>query len=276
MAEFFAGRGHGQPGLALFLNAGDPPLPVLADLVRLLDEAGVDCLELAVPFRGSVTDGPVIRHSAQRALAQGVDVDDVLAFVADVRPSLRRLRIALLADWGHTVKHRPLPAFVRDVAASGADGLLVHALPPRMRTTYYEVTADARLPVVTSCYHRVSPPAVQAEAAAHASAYLYLVAHYGRTGTAPANGYAELADTVAALRARTTAPIAIGFGVRTAADLAAVRDCGADAVIVGSAVVARVEEALTRGDDVVAAVGELVATLVPAAAPVTSLERSVQ
>ncbi|MGQ0776805.1 MAG: tryptophan synthase subunit alpha [Pseudonocardiales bacterium] len=261
MGEFFTRRAQGgppgaeppsgEPGLALFFNAGDPPLPVLAELVRMLDEDGVDCLELAVPFPGSVTDGPVIRRSALRALAGGVGLDEVLAFIAAMRPSLSRLRIALLTDWSHTVRHRPLPSVIADVADSGADGLLVHALPPRVRADYYEATCDAGLPIVTTCYP-TSSPQVMAEAAVHASAYLYLVAHYGRSGTAPAAGYAELAGTVATLRAAATAPIAIGFGVRTRADLAAVHDCGADAVIVGSAGVARIENALAAGHDVIA------------------------
>lgn len=250
MGEFFARRADGEQGLALFLNAGDPSLDVLADLVGMLDECGVDCLELAVPFPGSVTDGPVIRRSAQRALAGGVELDDVLAFVAAVRPGLSRLRIALFADWSHTVRHRPLSSVIGDVLGSGADGLLVHALPPRVRTSYYEATRDAGLPIVTTCFHNVSSAQVIAEAAAHASAYLYLVAHYGRSGTAPAAGYAGLASTVATLRAGTASPIAIGFGVRTRADMAAVHGCGADAVIVGSAGVARIENSLANGRDV--------------------------
>ncbi|MFF2060685.1 tryptophan synthase subunit alpha [Streptomyces sp. NPDC058200] len=251
MAEFFDRVRPGEgPGLALFLNAGDPPLDVLADLVLMLDEEGVDCLELAVPFPDSVTDGPVIRRSARRALDLGTGLDEVLAFIADVRPRLRRLRIALLADWSHSLKHREPDAVLRTIAASGADGLLVHALPPRLRTAHYAAAREAKLPIVTTCYQQ-SPPPTMAEAAAEATAYLYLVAHYGRSGTAPVAGHAALAGTVAALRAHTTSPIAIGFGVRTRQDVEAVGACGADAVIIGSAGVARIEQSLDQGGDVV-------------------------
>ncbi|MGW6746474.1 tryptophan synthase subunit alpha [Streptomyces sp. NPDC055025] len=251
MAEFFPRTVPGEgPGLALFLNAGDPPLDVLADLVLMLDEEGVDCLELAVPFPDSVTDGPVIRRSANRALDLGVGLDEVLAFIAEVRPRLRRLRIALLADWSHSLKHRDPERTLRTVADSGADGLLVHALPPRLRTAHYTAAREAGLPVVTTCYQQ-SPPATMAEAAAEASAYLYLVAHYGRSGTAPAAGHAALAATVTALRAHTASPIAIGFGVRTRQDVENVGACGADAVIIGSAGVARIEQSLDQGGDVI-------------------------
>ena len=263
MPDFFVHRTESEPGLALFLNAGDPPLDVLADIVVMLDEHGVDCLELAVPFPGSVTDGPVIRRSAQRALDQGVELEDVLAFVAEIRPRLHRLRVALLADWSHTIKRRPLSATVGAIADAGVDGLLLHALPPRLRDAYYQATTEAGLPIVTTCYHKVSPTEVLADAAAHASAYLYLVAQYGRSGTAPAEGYAGLAGTVARLRADTAAPIAVGFGVRTRADVLAVRDCGADAVIVGSAGVAQVEDALANGSDVLVRLRGFVRSLKP-------------
>ncbi|GAA3725245.1 tryptophan synthase subunit alpha [Salinactinospora qingdaonensis] len=269
MGEFFTQRRAGEPGLALFLNAGDPPLAALTDVVLMLDECGVDCLELAVPFPDSVTDGPVIRRSAQRALANGVGLDEVLTFIATVGPQLRRLRIALLADWSHTLKHRSLATVVGEIADSGADGLLVHALPPRLRADYYAATAAARLPIVTTCYHNNSTAEVMAEAAAHASAYLYLVARYGRSGSAPSGGYTGLADTVATLRAHTTAPIAVGFGVRTREDVLAVGSCGADAAIVGSAVVAQVENAVTDGADVVAGLRGFVGSLHPSAETLT-------
>ncbi|OLF06630.1 tryptophan synthase subunit alpha [Actinophytocola xinjiangensis] len=251
MAEFFPNRGGDGYGLALFLNAGDPPLPVLADLVQMLDESGVDCLELAVPFPNSVTDGPTIRRSADRALAQGVGLAEVLAFVARVRPTLRRLRIALLADWAYSIRGRSLASATGEILESGVDGLLLHALPPKLRAEYHEVTAEAGLPIVTTCYHGKSSPQVLATAAANASAYLYLVAHYGKSGTTAATDHPALAATITGLRAHTSAPIAVGFGVRDRRGAQAVAACGADAVIIGSAGVARVESALADDRDVV-------------------------
>jgi tryptophan synthase alpha chain len=261
VAEFFPHRGE-RPGLAVFVNAGDPPLDVLADVVAMLDEAGVDCLELAVPFPDSVTDGPVIRRSADRALAAGVGLDETLGFVAAVRGGLRHLRIALFADWSHTVRPLSLRTTIARVADAGADGLLVHALPPRARPAYHRAAQEAGLPVVTTCYAG-SDGEVMAEAAAHASAYLYLVAHYGRSGTAPAGGYGHLAGTVARLRDATAAPIAVGFGVRTADDVARVHGLGADAAVVGTAGVSVIERAVTDGRDVVADLRDFVGDLAP-------------
>ncbi|WP_069170707.1 tryptophan synthase subunit alpha [Streptomyces griseus] len=261
-AEFFPeARARGELGLAVFLNAGDPPLPVLTDLVAVLDESDVDCLELAVPFPGSPTDGPVVRRSADRALAEGVGLAETLAFVAAVRPTLKRLRIAVLADWSHSLRHAPPAGYARTVADSGADALLAHGLPPRLRTAHREALRDAGLPEVTTCYPESSPATV-AEAAAHATGYLYLVARYGRSGAGtPPGGHAALAPFVGALRDLTASPIAVGFGVSAAEDLVSVALSGADAAIVGSAGVAVVERAREAGTDPVDAYRSFIAAL---------------
>ena len=249
MARFFEPH-DGQPGLAVFLNAGDPPLDVMRELVLHLDECRVDCLEVAVPFPNSASDGPVIRESAARALERGVDRDAVLAFVEDVRPELQHLKIALLADWSHSIKRTPLPEFLAMVKGTGADGLLVHGLPPRLREQYYEAAAAAGQPIVTTCYASSEPP-VLAEAAEHAGAYVYLVAHYGRSGTVGPPDHSALVPVIGELRARTDAPIAVGFGVKRRTDIEALGAVGADGAIVGSACVKRVADAQAAGRDVV-------------------------
>jgi tryptophan synthase alpha chain len=259
---FFPRRDDARPGLALFLNAGDPPLDRLADVAAALDDSGVECLELAVPFPDSVTDGPVVRRSARRALDAGVTAAAVLDAVAAVRPRLRRLRIALLADFGHTVKGPGLAAFTARAADAGCDGLLLHGLPPRLREPYLDAAARAGLPVVATCY-AVSRPEAVARAAADASAYLYLVAHYGRSGTTAPPDQDALARTLAALRPAARVPVAVGFGVRTAADVERLGRLGADAAVVGSAAVARVEQALEAGDDPVARLAAFAAGLRP-------------
>ncbi|KAA0680608.1 tryptophan synthase subunit alpha [Roseomonas genomospecies 6] len=251
MTGFFTARPVGGIGLVLFLNAGDPPLGILEPMLRALDAARVDCLELAVPFPDSVSDGPLIRRSADRALANGTDLDGVLSVVARLRPQLRHLKIALLADWRHTVRHQPLPDFLRRVSGTGADAVLVHGLPPRLGPALSEEAGRIGLPLVTSCYAS-STSAVMDEAARRATAYLYLVAHYGRTGTTPPQGFAALAPVIGRLRNAGRAPVAVGFGVKERAHLDALRLAGADAAIVGSAFVALMEAAQAGGRDAVA------------------------
>ncbi|MEA2297097.1 MAG: tryptophan synthase alpha chain [Solirubrobacteraceae bacterium] len=251
MAAFFDLPRPDRPGLAVFLNAGDPPLETLREVILLLDECRVDCLELAVPFPNSASDGPVIRRSADRALADGVEREGVLEFVKSVRPELSHLRIALLADWSHSIKGLQLGDFIERVKASGADGLLVHGLPPRLRQQYYAAAKAAGQPIVTTCYAS-SDPAILDEAAEHGTAYIYLVAHYGRSGTSVSPDHSALVPAMERLRARTDVPIAVGFGVKNRAHIEGLGKVGADAAIVGSACVACVEDSLSTGHDVVA------------------------
>jgi tryptophan synthase alpha chain len=259
---WFSGRPPGEPGLAVFLNAGDPPLDALPDVVRMLDQSRVDCLELAVPFPDSVTDGPLVRRSARRALHNGVELRHVLRFVAAVRPSLRHLRIALLADWSHTVRPAPVADFLSRVHDCGADAVLLHALPPRLAPDYHVAARRIGLPVVATCY-ATSADRVRESAARSASAFVYLAAGYGRTGTPPPSGFAGLTGVIRELHEHTGAPVAVGFGVRTRADVVTVHEAGADSVIVGSAAVARVEHALATTRDVVVELRRLLHELRP-------------
>ncbi len=249
-SAFFADRRPGRPGLALFLNAGDPPLDTFRELVLMLDEARVDCLELAIPFPNSASDGPVIRASASRALEDGIDRETVLEFVRRVRPELSHLKIALLSDWSYSIKGTPMREFLERVQAAGADGLLVHGLPPRLKPEYYEAAGQVGLPIVTTCY-ATSSEEVLNEAAEHGSAYIYLVAAYGRSGTVGPPDHSALIPVMDTLRAHTDVPIAVGFGVKNKSHIDGLGDVGADAAIVGSTCVARVTEARGAGRDVV-------------------------
>jgi len=260
-SPFFTDPAPGRPGLALFLNAGDPPLDVLGDLLLMLDAHQVDCLELAVPFPNSASDGPVIRASADRALARGTDLDAVLAFVAEVRPSLSHMKLALLADWRHSIKGTPIEEFLARVKDAGADGLLVHGMPPRLRPPYYEAAAAAGQPIVTTCYATSDEGTVN-EAAEHGSAYIYLVAAYGRSGTVGPPDHSALVPVMETIRKSNDAvPIAVGFGVKTRTHIEELGQIGADAAIVGSTCVARVAAAQDEGRNVVADFEGLLAEL---------------
>jgi tryptophan synthase alpha chain len=256
----FADRDRPEPSLALFLNAGDPSFEVLERIVIALDEADVDCLELAVPFPNSPTDGPTIRRSARRALEAGTDLASTLAFVARVRPRLSHLKLVLLADWAHSVRGLALDDFLHRVKRAGCDGLLLHGVPPRVRPGYYASAHAAAVPIVTTCYAG-SSAATLADAGDNATAYVYLVSQFGTgEGSGPPEP-ARLAPVIEALRECTAVPIATGFGIKTPADVRAVIEAGSDAAIVGSACVASVERALTAGGDPAAELRRFAAAL---------------
>lgn len=261
MTGFFLARNATKEGgLVLFLNAGDPSFDTLERVLMDLDRARVDCVELAVPFPDSVTDGPTIRRSADRALAAGADLDAVLAFTARIRPRLSHLKIALLADWSYTVRPQGLQRFLEQTRDCGSDAVLVHGLPPRMTDQYYTIAHDIGLPVVTTCYAQSGDDILE-KAARHSTAYVYLVAHYGRTGTTPTEGYGALKPVIDTLRMRGSGPVAVGFGVKTRAHIREIGLAGADAAIVGSASAARIEAAVDAGRDVAADLRDFVAGL---------------
>ncbi|PPF66083.1 tryptophan synthase subunit alpha [Rathayibacter tritici] len=237
-----------KPGLALFVNSGDPSDDELVEIVRAMDEAGVGCVELAVPFPDSITDGPVIRRSARRALDRGADLPASLALVSRLRAETSDIRIALLVDWSHSLKRLDLGEVLSDIAQAGADAVLVHGLPPALRTDYLAAAERAALPVISTCYHGTSSDETVATAARDASAYVYLVARYGRSGSPSTDAFDSIGGTIAALRAHTTVPVTIGFGISTAADVRRVGEVGADAAIVGTAGVRAIEEGLAEGD----------------------------
>jgi tryptophan synthase alpha chain len=265
-SPFFADRPAGRTGLVLFLVAGDPPLDVFRDLVLLMDEHEVDCLELAVPFPDSPTDGPVIQDSARRALDRGVDLEATLAFVESIRPELSHLKIALLADWSYSIKGTPLRDFLERVQSAGADGLLVHGLPPRLRPEYYEAADATGLPIVTTCYATSEAPVLH-DAAEHASAYIYLVSAYGRSGTVGPPDHSTLVPVLETLRERSEVPIAVGFGIKDRSHVEGVGAVGADAAIIGSTCVALVADTQAAGGDVVKDFRGLLGELVPSSQP---------
>jgi tryptophan synthase alpha chain len=271
-SPFFADRPAGRTGLVLFLVAGDPPLDVFRDIVLLMDEQEVDCLELAVPFPDSPTDGPVIQESARRALDRGVDLDAVLDFVEGIRPELSHLKIALLADWSYTIKGMPLRDFLERVQAARNDGLLVHGLPPRLRPEYYEAADATGLPIVTTCYATSDAPVLH-DAAEHASAYIYLVSAYGRSGTVGPPDHTKLVPVLETLRERSDVPVAVGFGIKDRTHVDSVGAVGADAAIIGSTCVARVADAQAEGRDVVEDFRELLGELAPTSQPTKGVKQ---
>jgi tryptophan synthase alpha chain len=132
----------------------------------------------------------------------------------------------------------------------GADGVLVHALPPRLRAEYYQAAQDTGQPIVTTCYSTSEEPVLD-EAAEHGSAYIYLVASYGRSGTVGPPDHSALVPVMERLRTNTDIPIAVGFGVKNKSHIDDLGAVGADAAIAGSTCVARVAAAQAEGRDVV-------------------------
>ncbi len=229
-----------KKGLVAYVTAGDPSPAATVDVVCACAAGGADVIELGVPFSDPSADGPVIQRAMQRALGAGGSYVRTLETVAAVRKRGVDTPIVLFGYF-NPFYVRGLERAVGEARDAGADGMLIVDLPPEEGAELHGPLRAAGLGVVP-LIAPTSTPARIAAAAAAASGFVYYVALLGVTGAAlGAGALGELGGRVAAIRAATPLPIAVGFGVSGPEDAARVAE-HADAVVVGSAIVRAVEE----------------------------------
>jgi tryptophan synthase alpha chain len=247
----FAGlRAQGRTALIPFTVAGDPLPDAGARVMQALADAGADILELGMPFSDPMADGPVIQQADERALRQGVGIAAIFAQVRAFRQRDTDTPVVLMGYMNPVAVHGA-QRFAREAADAGVDGVLVVDCP---------IDEDASLgPLGAAGLKRIllaAPTTSDARLARIvevAEGYLYYVSFAGTTGAAKLSTQ-DIAARVADLRARARVPVAVGFGIRNAADAKAVSDF-ADAVVIGSALVgqlagaASAEEACARARD---------------------------
>lgn len=246
---------EGRKGFVVYIGAGDPDLQATHDLALAFDKAGVDVLELGVPFSDPLADGPVNQLAAQRGLASGTTPPKVLETVAAIR---RTSQIPIVLYIYFNLIHRQgVAQFIRAAADAGVDGLLTLDLPPEESGEYERLMEQAG---VCNIY-LIAPTTPQdrmASIAKRGKGFIYYVSREGVTGMQQ-----KVADTIAEMtgqiRASTSLPIAIGFGVSTPDQARTVAQHG-DAVVVGSAIVNRIAAA-GRSPDMVQKVAGFVAEL---------------
>ncbi len=230
-------RGEGRTALIPFVTAGDPNPDVTVPLMHRMAAAGADLIELGVPFSDPIADGPVIQRATERALAAGVRLRDVLDMVRAFRAEDTETPLVLMG-YLNPIEIMGVELFAAEAAAAGVDGTLVVDVPPEEAGPLAGALRPRGLDLVyllapTSDGERI------ARIGAAASGFVYYVAVKGVTGA----GNLDI-DAVAAklgeIRQQIALPIGVGFGIKdgpSAARVAAV----ADAVIVGSAIVERIE-----------------------------------
>lgn len=222
-------RAEGRRALVCYVTGGHPDFERSVALLRGLEAAGADVIEVGVPFSDPLADGPVIQASSQRALAQGMTLTRVLDLIAQARLAVPVVLFTYL---------NPLLAAGPDVlaraAAAGAHGVLVTDLPVGSDPEREEWIGASPLAYVR-LVAPTTPPARMAEIARHGGGFVYLISRLGVTGVRD-DLPPELPGTVAALRRATTLPICVGFGIARPEQAAAVGRL-ADGVVVGSALV---------------------------------------
>jgi tryptophan synthase alpha chain len=243
IAEVFESlRSRGETALVGFVTAGDPSVPQSLEIISAMASAGLDILELGIPFSDPTADGPAIQRSSQRALRAGVNVGAALDMVKELRQH-SEIPVVLFTYLNPVLAYG-VERFGIHAVTAGADGVLVLDLPPEESE---EVTR--KWPAEALAFIRLIAPTTPPERLAHiartGSGFLYLVSITGVTGT----GGFDL-DEIAAIRNRlrevTSLPVCVGFGISEPEQVRAVGRI-ADGVVVGSAFERLIEAHLDDG-----------------------------
>jgi tryptophan synthase alpha chain len=249
LADTFAHlRAARRGGLVTYTTAGDPDLPRSGEILRALDRAGADVIEVGVPFSDPLADGPVIQRATERALAAGGNLSTALDVIAAVRADVTAPMV--LFTYANPLFRMGVDAFAARAAAAGVDGVLTLDLPIEEAGEFRETLARAGLDMI----FLLSPTTTDVRlrrAAELGRGFLYGISRLGVTGARQtvASGAEAL---VRRIRAQTSLPIAIGFGISRPEHVAEVT-AYADAAVVGSALVSLVAEA-SASDDLAARV----------------------
>ena len=231
--KFAALRADGKKAFVAYIMAGDPDLAKSLELMKGLPGAGVDVIELGIPFTDPMADGPTIQLAGQRALEGGQTLQKTLDMVADFRKSDATTPVVMMGYY-NPIYSRGVDRFLADAKAAGVDGLIVVDLPP-------EEDAELCIPAQAAGLNfiRLATPTTDAKrlpkVLQNTSGFVYYVSITGITGAAAASA-ADVAPEVTRIKASTDLPVIVGFGINTpeaARSIASV----ADGCVVGSAIV---------------------------------------
>ncbi|KPP89531.1 MAG: tryptophan synthase alpha subunit TrpA [Rhodobacteraceae bacterium HLUCCA08] len=235
-AKFAQLRAAGRKAFVAYVMGGDPDYETSLELVRGLPGAGVDIIELGMPFTDPMADGPTIQLAGQRALEGGQTLDRTLQIVRELRKADEATPVVLMGYY-NPIYNRGVDRFLADAKAAGVDGLIVVDLPP-------EEDEELCLPAQAAGLNfiRLATPTTDdrrlPKVLTNTSGFVYYVSITGITGSAEAQA-GDVGPEVARIKAQTDLPVIVGFGIRTpeaAGTIAGV----ADGCVVGSAIVSEI------------------------------------
>jgi tryptophan synthase alpha chain len=231
-------RDRAQCALIPFLTAGDPDLTTTAEALRILDQRGADIIELGVPYSDPLADGPVIQAAATRALAKGTTLDQVLAMLKTVQPTIKAPIV--LFTYYNPILNRGIDDFLQAVKDAGVSGLVVPDLPLEEAEILLIPAAKYDIEVIL-LVAPTTPIERMKTIVAQSHGFIYLVSTTGVTGMRN-QLEGRVRDILLQLRQITDKPIGVGFGISQPDQAKQVMEWGADGVIVGSAFVKRLNE----------------------------------
>ena len=221
-----------------FITAGDPDLATTAKALEVLANNGADTIELGVPYSDPLADGPTIQAAATRALQKGVRLEDVLAIVKN---AIGKINVPIiLFTYYNPIFYRGIESFLKQIKEAGVSGLVVPDLPLEEAEKLLDFAQKIGIEVILLVAPTSSTERINA-IAAKSQGFIYLVSVTGVTGVRSQMAE-EVKDLLANLHRLTDKPIGVGFGISTPEQAKQVKDWGADAVIVGSAIVKRLAE----------------------------------
>ena len=246
-------RAAGRKALIPYVTAGDPEPGVTVPLMHAMVAAGADILELGVPFSDPMAEGPVIQRAMERALEYDVSLEDVLEMVRSFRKTDANTPVVLMG-YLNPVEVKGYAEFAREAADAGVDGVLLVDMPPEEAGELRAALREHELDMIFLVAPTTDDARIQAITAA-GGGFIYYVSLKGVTGA----GHLDIGgveEHVARIRRQTELPIGVGFGIKDAGSAARIAGV-ADAVVVGSALVRRIEENAGSADDINAAVAGL-------------------
>jgi len=233
-----------------FIMAGDPDLATTAKALQVLADNGADAIELGVPYSDPLADGPTIQAAATRALKRGVKLEDVLEIIKDF-PQKTEIPIILFTYY-NPIYYRGVDSFLKQIKDAGVAGLVIPDLPLEESENLLQLATKIGIEVTllvapTSSQERIIAIAEKSQG------FIYLVSVTGVTGMRTEMG-TRVKDLLAELRTVTDKPIGVGFGISSPELAQQVQEWGADAAIVGSALVKQLAQGTT--EDGLRAIGE--------------------
>lgn len=254
-SRFAALRARGECALIPFVTAGDPNLATTQAILLRIAEAGADLIEIGVPFSDPLAEGPTIQRSSERALRSGTTLRGVLGMIKQLRPRIEQPLI--LMGYANVFLAMGERNFAEAASEVGVDGVIVVDLPPEEGNLFFDSLIKREIAPILLAAPTTSDARL-AQLVERTRGFLYYVSLTGVTG-AREQIAAGVEAAVARIRAISSVPVCVGFGISTPEQVAEIGRF-ADGAVVGSALVDRLEAAPTPGNAVIA-VSEFVAEL---------------